>query len=183
MCNLKRFSKKNGTSLESRRSTANEYISKGSSKKKILNFVGLSRSTFYYKHSNNNLKLKPGRPIPGFSKNKNGTLTPDKWIVEKLKAYPFILQKRLDVPKHRRKGTYRKKTIDVFDYGEYLQRNKIETLMSMFKKRFGSSIKSRHHKTQKVEFLTRVIAFNIDRLIRLNKKVILIIIRITRVSY
>ena len=48
-----------------------------------------------------------------------------KLVFEKLKAYPFILQKRLDVPKHRRKGTYRKKTIDVFDYGEYLQRTKI----------------------------------------------------------
>ena len=36
---------------------------------------------------------------------------------EKLKAYPLILQRRLDIPKHRRKGNYRKETIDVFDYG------------------------------------------------------------------
>ena len=77
---------------------------------------------------------------------------------EKLKAYPLILQKRLDVPKHKRKGTYRKLTIDVFDYGEYLQRNKIETLNSMIKKRFGNNAKSRHHKLQKVEIITRVIA-------------------------
>ncbi|MBT7927795.1 hypothetical protein HN695_05635, partial [Candidatus Woesearchaeota archaeon] len=104
-------------------------------------------------------------------------------VVGMLKAYPMILQKNINVPKHRRKGANRKQNIDTFDYGEYLQRNKIETLMSMFKKRFGDSIKSKHHKLQKVEILTRVIAFNIDRLIRLNKKVILIIIRITRVSY
>ena len=102
---------------------------------------------------------------------------------EELKAYPLILQRRLDIPKHKRKGKYRKETIDVFDYGEYLQRNKIETLNSMFKKRFGSNIKSRNCKMQKFEMLTRVIAFNIDRLIRIGKKVILIFIRITRVSY
>lgn len=33
------------------------------------------------------MKRKPGRPIPGYSVNKNGTLTPDKWIIAKLKAY------------------------------------------------------------------------------------------------
>ncbi|MBU0456547.1 MAG: IS5 family transposase, partial [Nanoarchaeota archaeon] len=77
---------------------------------------------------------------------------------EKLKAYPLIFQKNQDVPKHRRTGKYRKETFDVFDYGEYLQRNKIETVNSMFKKRFGSNVKSRKDKLQKVEILTRVIA-------------------------
>ncbi|MBU0979583.1 MAG: transposase, partial [Nanoarchaeota archaeon] len=106
-----------------------------------------------------------------------------KLCFEKLKAYPLILQRRLDVPKHRRKGVYRKQTFDVFDYGEYLQRNKIETLNSMFKRRFNSNVKSRTDKLQRVEILTRVIAYNIDRLIRTGKTVILIIIRITRISY
>jgi hypothetical protein len=102
---------------------------------------------------------------------------------EILDAYPLILQKNLDVPKHRRTGRYRKETFDVFDYGEYLQRNKIETLNSMFKKRFGSNVKSRIDKIQKVEILTRVIAYNIDRMLRIGNEVILIFIRITRVSY
>jgi hypothetical protein len=106
-----------------------------------------------------------------------------KLVFENLKAYPLIFQKRQEVPKHRRRGKYRKKTFSEFDYGEYLQRNKIETLNSMFKKRFGSSIKARTNKTQKFEMITRIIAFNIDRLIRTGQKVILIIIRITRVSY
>lgn len=105
-----------------------------------------------------------------------------KLVFENLKAYPLILQRRLDVPKHRRKGRYRKETFDVFDYGEYLQRNKIETLNAMFKKRFGSTTKSRTWITQKSEIMMRVIAFNIDRLLRLGKQVILIFIRITRVS-
>ena len=105
-----------------------------------------------------------------------------KLCFEKLKAYPLILQRRLDVPKHRRSGTYRKLTIDVFDYGEYLQRNKIETVNSMFKKRFGSNAKSRNAKSQKVEILARVIAYNIDRLIRITENYILLIIKFTRVS-
>ncbi len=105
-----------------------------------------------------------------------------KICFEELKAYPMILQKRQDVPKHRRSGEYRKQTIDTFDYGEYLQRNKIETLNSMIKRRFNSNIKSHKDKLQKVELYTRIIAYNIDRLIRTGKQVILTIIRITRIS-
>ena len=106
-----------------------------------------------------------------------------KLVFENLKAYPLILQKNLDVPKHRKSGAYRKITCDIFDYGEYLQRNKIETLNSMFKRRFNSTVKSRTCKLQKFEVLTRVIAYNIDRLLRLGYEVILIFIKITRVSY
>ena len=105
-----------------------------------------------------------------------------KLCFEKLKAYPLILQRNPDVPKHRRKGEYRKQTFNIFDYGEYLQRNKIETLNSMIKRRFGSNVKSRTDKLQRVEILARVIAYNIDRLIRTGKE-ILIIIRIKRISY
>ena len=106
-----------------------------------------------------------------------------KLCFEKLKAYPLILQKRLDIPKYRRKGAYRKLTYDYFDYGEYLQRNKIETLNSMIKKRFNSNVKSKSDKLQKFEILTRVVAFNIDRLLRIGESVIMICIRITRISY
>jgi len=102
---------------------------------------------------------------------------------EKLKAYPLILQRRLDVPKHRRKERYRKETFEVFDYGEYLQRNKIETVNSMLKRRFNSNVKSRNCKLQKFEILTRVIAYNIDRLIRIGQEVVLIIFKRIRISY
>ena len=102
---------------------------------------------------------------------------------EKLGAYPLILQKNQHIPKHRRSGTYRKITFDVFDYGEYLQRNKVETCNSMFKKRFNSNVKSRKCKLQKMEVLTRVIAYNIDRLLRIGIEVVLIYIKIIRVSY
>ena len=106
-----------------------------------------------------------------------------KLCFENLNAYPLILQKRLDVPKYRRRGHYRKKTFSIFDYGEYLQRNKIETLNSMFKRKFGSNVKSRIVKLQKIEVLFRVIAFNIDRIIRISECFVLIFIRTMRVSY
>jgi transposase len=106
-----------------------------------------------------------------------------KQVFEQLGAYPLILQKRLDIPKRRRHGTYRKITYSKFDYGQYLERNKIETCNAIFKKRFGSNIKSRNDKCQKIEIAMRIIAHNIDRLIKKAESVILIFIRITRVSY
>lgn len=106
-----------------------------------------------------------------------------KLVFEELGAYPLILQKRLDVPKYRRKGKYRKETVNVFDYGEYLQRNKVETAFSILKRRFGFSIKSKVVKTQKVEAMSRIIAYNIDRMLESGKQVILIFIKIIRVSY
>jgi hypothetical protein len=102
---------------------------------------------------------------------------------EELKAYPLIFQKNQEVPKYRKSGAYRKMTCDVFDYGEYLQRNKIETCNSMFKRRFGSSVKAKLDKTQKISILMRVIAFNIDRLIRMGDNILIILIKIMRVSY
>ena len=104
-------------------------------------------------------------------------------VFEELGAYPLILQRRLDIPKHRRQGRYRKQTIDVFDYGEYLQRNKIETCNSMIKKRFSSKVKSKLDKCQRVEIILRIVAYNIDRLIRIGAELILIFIRIWRVSH
>lgn len=102
---------------------------------------------------------------------------------EKLGAYPLILQKNVGVPKHKKSGEYRKLTCDIFDYTEYLQRNKIETCNSMFKRRFGSNVKAKLDKTQKVDILTRVIAYNIDRLLRTGKNITLILIKTTRISY
>ena len=102
---------------------------------------------------------------------------------ETLNAYPLILQKNLHIPRWRRSGRYRKETCNVFDYGEYLQRNKIETLNSMIKRRFGSSVRSHTDKLQRIDIYTKVIAFNIDRMLRISENIILICIRIIRVSY
>ncbi len=105
-----------------------------------------------------------------------------KLVFEELDAYPLILQKNLHVPKYKRKGMYRKQTFDVFDYGEYLQRNKVETAISMFKRKFGFSIRSRNGKLQKVEAFIRIIAYNIDRLIEKSIMILRIIILQRRIS-
>ena len=102
---------------------------------------------------------------------------------EKLKAYPLILQRNVLLPKHKKEGYYRKITCDVFDYGEYLQRNKIETCNSMFKKRFGDSVRSRVDRTQKCQIILRVIAYNIDRLLRTGTQITEITLKIIRISY
>jgi hypothetical protein len=106
-----------------------------------------------------------------------------KMVFEILGAYPIILQRRIDVPKHRRKGTYRKKMFEEFDYCEYRQRSKGETGNSMLKKRFSANIKSKAIKIQKRDLFSRIIAFNIDRLLKMGKEIILIFIKIMRVSY
>ena len=95
----------------------------------------------------------------------------------------MILQKRLEIPKYKRRGKYRKITYETFDYGEYLQRNKIETFNSIYKRKFNSSVKSRTDKTQKIEIGLRNIAYNIDRLLRMGKEIIILIIRTMRISY
>ena len=106
-----------------------------------------------------------------------------KIVFEILGAYPFILQRRINIDNHRRQGFYRKRFFKEFDYCEYLQRNRGEGGNGMFKKRFAGNIKSKVTKIQKRDLLTRVIAYNIDRLIRICKKVILVFTRIIRVSY
>jgi transposase len=106
-----------------------------------------------------------------------------KLVFETLHAYPLIFQRNQTVPRHRRKGRYRKETFEEFDYGEYLQRNKVETAISILKRRFGFNIRSKNIKCQKVEAITRIIAYNIDRLLKTGHKIILIFIRMTRVSY
>ena len=105
-----------------------------------------------------------------------------KLVFENLGAYPFILQRRIDIDNHSRQGRYRKRFFKEFDYCQYLERNKIETLNSMIKRRFGSNTRTKRVKTQKIEILMRIIAFNVDRLIRLGKEIILIFIKILRIS-
>lgn len=105
-----------------------------------------------------------------------------KQCFEELEAYPLILQRNVLLPKHKKEGTYRKLTCDVFDYGEYLQRNKIETCNSMLKRRFGHSVKSRINITQKTEIALRIIAYNIDRILRTTTQATEILIKLIRVS-
>ena len=72
--------------MDQRRNVVSEYIARGYSRQKIARFAGLKRSTFYYKKKELHL-IKPGRPIPGYSKGLNGSNIPDEQILNLLKNY------------------------------------------------------------------------------------------------
>ncbi len=51
-----------------------------------------------------------------------------------------------------------------FDEKRYHQRSKVETVFSVIKRKYGSVIRSRSFVTQKVELISKLIAYNIDRM-------------------
>lgn len=65
------------------------------------------------------------------------------------------------VRKGCRRGKFRKILRDSFDWCLYWQRNIVESLFSALKRLFGSTISSRHIKTQTAELFCRLIAYNI----------------------
>jgi transposase len=65
------------------------------------------------------------------------------------------------VRKNCRRGKHRKIMRDSFDWTLYWQRNIVESLFSALKRLFGSTISSRHIKTQTAELFCRLIAYNI----------------------
>lgn len=65
------------------------------------------------------------------------------------------------VRKKCRKGKHRKILRDYFDWCLYWQRNIVESLFSALKRLFGSTVQSRHIKTQTAEIFCRLIAYNI----------------------
>ncbi len=53
---------------------------------KLCKFADISRSCFYYSKQENTASKK-GRPLPGFTANRDGTIVLDKTITELLKSY------------------------------------------------------------------------------------------------
>jgi transposase len=65
------------------------------------------------------------------------------------------------VRKGCRRGKHRKQMRNCFDWCLYWQRNIVESLFSALKRLFGSTIASKHIKTQTAELFCRLIAYNI----------------------
>ena len=78
----------------------------------------------------------------------------------------LISLKRMDLPIHKTKGRYRKKAKREFEYGLYTQRELTESIFSSMKRKYGSKMKARKFKTQKIELLCKILAYNIERSIR-----------------
>ena len=60
------------------------------------------------------------------------------------------------------KGTFRKEMADNFDRKRYSQRNKVETVFSVIKRRFGDEIKSRIFRSQVKELKIKCIVYSLD---------------------
>jgi hypothetical protein len=60
---------------------------------------------------------------------------------------------------------YRRRIAQSFDDEKYPQRNKIETVFSVLKRKFGDSLKSRKYRLQVKEIKIKVILYNLSRMI------------------
>ena len=72
----------------------------------------------------------------------------------------------MNLPIHKTKGTYRKKAKREFEQGLYTQREITESIFSSLKRKYGSKLRARKYKTQKIELLFKVLSYNIERAIR-----------------
>lgn len=62
-------------------------------------------------------------------------------------------------------GYYRKRLSDSFDLDMYHQRNKVETVFSVLKRKYGESLKARRYRLQVKEIKMKAIVYNLSRLI------------------
>jgi len=62
-------------------------------------------------------------------------------------------------------GYYRKRLSDSFDLDRYHQRNKVETVFSVLKRKYGESLKARRYRLQVKEIKMKAIVYNLSRLI------------------
>ncbi len=62
-------------------------------------------------------------------------------------------------------GYYRRRIAQSFDEEKYHQRNKVETVFSVLKRKFGESLKARKYRLQVKEIKIKIILYNISKLI------------------
>lgn len=62
-------------------------------------------------------------------------------------------------------GYYRRRLVQSFDEEKYHQRNKVETVFSVLKRKFGEALKARKYRLQVKEIKIKVILYNISRII------------------
>jgi transposase len=76
----------------------------------------------------------------------------------------------IPVRNRRRKrifGYYRRRIARSFDQEKYHQRNKVETVFSVLKRKFGESLKARKYRLQIKEIKIKVILYNLSRLLKM----------------
>jgi hypothetical protein len=64
--------------------------------------------------------------------------------------------------------------VKLFDPDQYHQRNKVETVFSVLKRKFGESLKARKYRLQIKEIKIKVVVYNLSRF--MNSSYVLIIV-------
>jgi hypothetical protein len=62
-------------------------------------------------------------------------------------------------------GYYRRRIAQSFEEEKYHQRNKVETVFSVLKRKFGEALKARKYRLQVKEIKIKIILYNISRMI------------------
>ena len=100
----------------------------------------------------------------GFDAQKNHE------IVHEHGALLITPLKNEDVPVWRTSGEDRKKLKRYFPKRKYNRRSKKETVFSVVKQKLGDAVTSIKFHMQKIELICRYLAYNIDRILTLQKK-------------
>ena len=85
------------------------------------------------------------------------------YLIEKMGCLPLILQKNILKPLKKCTGFYRRMIREIFDYGEYLLRNKVEGVIHSVKTRYQGTLSTRNVSNQKKELTIRVILYNLEK--------------------
>jgi transposase len=100
-----------------------------------------------------------------------------RYLLLEKDCLPLILQKNMLKPVERCSGELRLEIREVFDYGEYLKRNKIEAIFSALKRKYSSSLRSRNVESQRKELYLKVILFNMEK--KITEVILIFFSRIT----
>ncbi len=90
-----------------------------------------------------------------------------KFVKHELKARAVISLKNMEKPLEKTKGILRRELKQDFPLEVYHQRSKVETIISVVKRKYGDTIHGRKHRTKKNELYFKLIAYNCRRVMRL----------------
>jgi hypothetical protein len=96
-----------------------------------------------------------------------------RFVEQELDATGVISLRNRDKPLEKTKGELRRQLKQDFPQEVYRQRSKIETIISVIKRKYGSTIHSRKHRTKKNELHFKLIAYNCRRLINTIKTLLI----------
>ena len=86
-----------------------------------------------------------------------------RFLMEEIGCTPLILQKNMLKPLARCKGLYRLLMREIFDYGMYVLRNKVESVFHSIKSRYQSTLSTKTVRNQKKELTLKVLLYNMDK--------------------